>query len=121
LGAIGGAIGQFTEKAGSAAALAASDENLKDNIREVGDPAEVAKEIPAVSFNYKSEAGEDPAPTRLGVLAQDLEKTPLAYTVEDTPKGKMVNTAQLTFANTAMLSDLAKKFDRLMKMYQEVI
>lgn len=109
IGAIGGAIGAF------------SDENLKDNIQEVGEPSEVAAEIPAVTFNYKEEAGEDPDPTRLGVLAQDLEKTPLAYTVEDTPKGKMVNTAQLTLANTAMLGDLARKLERAMKMYEEMI
>lgn len=91
-----------------------SDRNLKTNIKDDdGSMLEaVAKSIRGHKFNYKPESGEDPGKQEYGVMAQDLEKTPLKNTVMDTPNGKMVDTRRLTTENTAMISDLSRKLDK---------
>jgi hypothetical protein len=103
-----------TMASAAVAAMMSSDKNAKTNIRdEDGDMLEeVAKAIRGHKFNYKSGYGEDPGKEEFGVMAQDLEKTPLKTTVIDTPKGKMVDTRRLTTANTAMISDLSRKLDK---------
>ncbi len=66
----------------------------------------------SVSFGTRKEKTSGAA-ALFGVEAQDLEKTPLASVVMDTPQGKMVDTRHLTTANTAMISELSKKVDTL--------
>lgn len=75
----------------------------------------LAKKVGAYQFSYK---GGDKA-RRTGIMAQELEQTPLGYTVQDTPNGKMIDVAQLTGANTAMLADLARKVDDVVKFFGE--
>lgn len=99
--------------AGVTGALA-SDENLKDNIKETDLLKPVGKEVRQISYTYK---GSDHPEN--GISAQDLEKTPLKSVVLDTPQGKMVDTKRLTTANTGMIADLARKVDKILQFYKE--
>lgn len=95
------------------AAAVASDRKLKTKIEEADDDAtDMLDGLKAYTYRYKDEdkfgAGE-----RLGIMAQDLEKAGLGHTVMDTPSGKMVNTAQLTTSNTAMLAAINKRLKKL--------
>lgn len=103
----------------SFAAMLFSDENLKEDIKDgYGILDRVSRAVDLKSYKMKPEAGGK-GDTEQGVLAQDLEKTPLAFTVQDTPEGKMVDTRKLTTANTGMLSDLSKKVDTLYSFLKE--
>jgi hypothetical protein len=93
--------------------IAASDEKLKDNIKETKKANSSIEEfldaVKSVSFNYK---GDDK--NRDGVIAQDLEKTKLGdQMVKDTPQGKMVDFGQ-GFAN--LLAAQAELNERLKKI-----
>ena len=102
---------------GAALATAAlSDKNAKTDINDgYGILDAVTKQVNPKSFKYKQETGEDQS-KHFGVMAQDLEKTPLAYTVKQGDDGmKRVDTGQLTLGNTAMISEMSKKLDELSK------
>jgi hypothetical protein len=107
-----GGLGQAA-MGGAALGMAFSDEGKKENIKDGKGVLEfVLSRMPSKIFNYKpGDAGlaKNPNEARLGVMAQDLEKTPLKAVVTDTPDGKMVDTPQLTLANTALISDMGKK------------
>lgn len=88
--------------AASTIPLLFSDSRVKDNVK-------------TVSYTYKGSSRPE-----IGVLAQDLEKTPLKTSVVEGPGGvKMVDTRRLTTQNTAMIADLARKVDRLAKAWGE--
>lgn len=90
--------------AGAAAGML-SDENAKD-IKGKPDIAAILNKIDPIRFTYK----KDPEKVEhVGVTAQNLEQTPLAGAVKETPDGKKLDTGQLTGANTAMLADLHKR------------
>jgi hypothetical protein len=97
-----------------------SDENVKDNIKPSNiddlvkkaksDPiADLVAKVRPVDFNYKPESGEDPTKNRVGVLAQDLEKTSMKDNVVDTPEGKQIDVGQQTMSNTNLIVQLAQK------------
>lgn len=66
------------------------------------------------AYNYREGSGEDTGKRRYGVMAQDLERTPMgASIVQDTPRGKMVDTRQATGTLLASVSDLQKQLDEL--------
>lgn len=103
----------------SSAALLFSDEDVKTDIKDgYGILERVTKAVGPKTFKVKPEAGGT-GDTDVGIIAQDLEKTPLASTVVDTPEGKMVDTRKLTTANTGMLSELSKKVDTLYSFLKE--
>jgi hypothetical protein len=118
LGTLAGAGSQLLTGGGMGGALAAlSDKDAKTGIQKDGGRAleKVSRSLNSYDFKYK---GDDKK--RVGVMAQDLEKTPLSYTVQKGPDGlRRVDTAQLTMANTAMLTDLAKKLDDALGIYKE--
>ena len=96
----------------SAGAALLSDEREKMDVKDgYGILQAVTARVKPKSFAYRA----DPGTERQGVMAQDLERTPLAYTVKDTPEGKVVDSAQLTGANTAMISELSRKVDSIGK------
>lgn len=96
----------------SAGAALLSDKREKMDIKDgYGILEAVTERVKPKAFAYKA----DPGTERVGIMAQDLEKTPLAYTVKETPEGKTVDSAQLTGANTAMISELSKKVDTIGK------
>ena len=109
---IGNAIGTGFSAIGTAAAIA-SDKRAKTNIRDGGDMlSSVADAVRGHKFNYKSSPGQE----EYGVMAQDLEKTPLANTVQEGQDGvKRVDTGRMTMANTAMISDLSRKLDKALE------
>jgi hypothetical protein len=119
INAISGLVGNVGGLlAGSGGADAVSDKNQKDCIKDT-DPLDGVRGVRSVEYNYKTSSGEDPSPKRVGILAQDLEKTPLKAVVKETSRGKVVDTPQLTLANTSMIAELTKKLDKAMKFYQE--
>lgn len=66
------------------------------------------------AYNYTPDSGEDPSKRRYGVMAQDLEKTPMgASVVHDTPGGKVVDTRMASGVQFAALSDLQRQLDEL--------
>jgi hypothetical protein len=89
-----------------------SDERCKTDIS--GDDGlleALAKSVRGHTFRYKGSPHEE-----VGVMAQDLEKTPLKSTVAAGPDGiKRVDTQRLTMGNTAMIGDLARKLDKALE------
>lgn len=118
IGAYGGTKpeGSWIEKYGpaiaGAAAIAASDRRLKTDIGQGDDAASKAIDgVKAHVYSYKDEKyGKGP---RLGVMAQDLEKSGLGHAVIDTPDGKMVHGGHLSTANTAMIAALGRRVAEL--------
>jgi hypothetical protein len=92
-----------------------SDKNAKTDIKDgYGILEQVTKVVNPKMFKYKTGVGEDSSKPRVGVMAQDLEKTPLASTVVTGPDGyKRVDTGQLTLGNTAMITELSDKLDKV--------
>lgn len=80
-----------------------------------------AASIPAYRFRYKEpfaqQYGSEP---RVGVMAQDLERSPLtAASVRERPDGlKTVDTGQLTMSNTATLSEVAREIEDIRRMVE---
>jgi hypothetical protein len=112
-----GTIGNI---AGVVAPLIASDVNVKKNIEGILDKVMVGKPSPVdaildkvydkgqggVTFDYNGEAdGTD----HLGVVAQDLEGSPLKNVVKDTPNGKAIDTGELSTANLNLIIELASR------------
>lgn len=66
------------------------------------------------SYDYKnpSQPGATHG-TQVGPMAQDLEHTAAAATVHNTPTGKVVDAPRLTMVNTAAISELQRKMERL--------
>jgi hypothetical protein len=101
------ALGAMATGIGS---LLLSDKNAKYDIHDgYGMLERVVKEVGPKVYKYKGDTVE-----RSGIMAQDLEKTPLAHTVVETGNGKAIDTKQLTTANTAMISELSRKVDDAM-------
>ena len=94
------------QAAGAAGSLIMSDKNVKTNIKPSTTLEQLMKKVRPVTYDYKD---NPEAPPRAGVLAQDLEKTPLANSVVDTPAGKALDTEQLTPQILSMLIEMAHK------------
>lgn len=96
--------------------LMASDEKLKDIEGKSPDMDEFMESLRPIAFSYKSggvRKGESPG-RQIGVLAQDVEKTPEGRTmVEDTPDGKMLNTRKGFGAILAALAELHDEIEDL--------
>ena len=78
---------------------------------------QVLAKVRPVKFDYKDEGD---GANRVGVIAQDIEKSPLKAAVIDTPQGKAIDTAQLTGGNTAMILELAQMVNDLRKELAQV-
>lgn len=64
-------------------------------------------------FEYRAQTGLDTRP-RAGILAQDLERTPLGRSiVRETPRGKALDVGQLSGANAAMIGRLNERLRKL--------
>jgi hypothetical protein len=103
----------FLNTAGSIAggiAAMMSDKRAKEDVSEA--PCGIARRLRGYVYKYKNRANGDG--DQVGVMAQDLEKTPLRSTVIDTPQGKVIHGAKLAGANTAMIADLQKQIDSVM-------
>lgn len=95
------------------AAILASDENLKHKVRGADEAIkETLDELKPYYWEYKNPTfgtGE-----YVGVMAQDLEKTPVGkLVVFDTPEGKMINTQKLVPMMMAALASQQKRINEL--------
>ena len=96
-------------------AAAASDENLKENIKDTeGKARDFIEVISPKLYDYKDEKfgkGE-----HIGILAQDLEKSELGKSmVMDTPEGKMVDFGKGFGAVLAAVAEINEKLAQLEK------
>lgn len=96
-----------------------SDETKKDFTEAPKNISKCLEDIDAFIYRYKDSAKEENPEltddkTHVGVMAQEMEQNPvLENAVEDTDDGKVVDIKTLTMDNTALLSDLAKRFNAL--------
>ena len=111
IGMIGTAIAAYGAYKG-AALIAASDIRAKTNISPgSGEVESFLDALNSYKYEYKDPSGSDEAGMFLGVMAQDLEKSPMgASFVKDTPKGKMVDYGH---GLAAILASQANIHDRL--------
>lgn len=103
-----GMVGQ-----GAQVASMASDRRLKTDVKD-GDGAvrKTLKGLREFAYRYKDEKfGEG---DQVGVMAQDLERTPIGkQVVRETPAGKMVDGVKLSGFNTAALVNLSRRIEEL--------
>lgn len=100
-------ISGIGQGATTAAMFAASDRNSKKNISDgANEVRSFLDALEAKTYEYKN--GKQPGANgeRLGVIAQDIEKTPMDYMVIDTDKGKQIDYGQGFGAILAALADM---------------
>ena len=98
-------------------ALSQPDETRAARERDTTLPREMMRSLDGgYAYNYREGSGEDPTRRRYGVMAQDLERTPMgASLVEDTPRGKVIDTRQAAGTLLASVSDLQRQIDEMKK------
>lgn len=96
-----------------------SDEKLKEEIKEAPKLKELTEKIKPVGFKFKDEMGQGDG-EHVGVIAQDLEKTPLKENVVDTSAGKMINPAKQENSNLNMIVQLSRKVNEILKNRSKV-
>lgn len=121
LGALGSALGSAAGLVG--AAILASDETLKNLYPDMGDDIlDAFRKIRSCEFQYTPEAQEMAetetlpgvdADTHMGVSAQDVEAVLPDAVIENENGHKLVDTKEMTMANTAAIAELARKVKEL--------
>lgn len=104
-----GQLGSLAMGAAQIGAMALfSDKNLKDDVKPADKEAnDMLKNMKATTWSYKDDPKKE---TRLGILAQDLEKSKMGKSlVVDTPKGKAVDMVKALSAVLAVQSALDKR------------
>lgn len=106
--------------------MQSSDERLKNIFGDNEDIIKVFSKINAIEFKYNDKAKEIPGgeekgideDLHLGIKAQDLEKSPLTASAvsEDESGNKIVDTKELTMANSAVLSEICKRLEAIEKV-----
>lgn len=78
-------------------------------------PAQMMEQLQPYSYNYKQGVpGEDTGRRRFGVMAQDLQKSPMgASIVEETPNGKMLDARHATGVHFAAEANLHQRLKGL--------
>lgn len=119
-GLIGTGLGAAATVIGSAIA---SDETLKTIYPDMGDDIlDAFRKIRSIEFNYTPEAQEEAKTEMLpgvdneehaGVSAQDVEAVIPEAVVENENGHKLVDTKEMTMANTAAIAELARKVKEL--------
>lgn len=104
-----------------------SDERTKEAVETPKDISKCLEDIDTFLFKYKKSVQEETPEladdkTHLGVMAQEMEQNPvLENAVEETEEGtKVVDVKTLTMDNTALLADLAKRFNALEERLNEL-
>lgn len=100
-----------------------SDERLKNIFGDNEDIIKIFSKINAIEFKYNDKAqqiagGEEKGidnDLHLGIKAQDLEKSPLTESAvsEDANGNKIVDTKELTMANSAVISEICKRLEAI--------
>lgn len=89
-----------------------SDKKQKEDVKAAPDVMAILAKLDPVRFKYKPEA-EEGSGEHVGVMAQDIEKTPMKENVVDTPEGKMVDTRKQEMSNLDLIVQLASKIKEL--------
>jgi hypothetical protein len=106
-----GALNGMSQAAAKGAV--ASDRRLKTQIDDGDDAASKSIDgLKAYTFKYSDESKHGMG-KRLGVMAQDLRKAGLGHAVFDTKDGLVVNGAQLSTSNTAMIGALGRRLAKI--------
>ena len=105
--------------------MESSDERLKNIFGDNEDIIKIFSKIDAIEFKYNDKAHEAPdaeehgvdEDLHLGIKAQDLEKNPLTESAvsEDEYGHKIVDTKELTMANSAVISEICKRLEAIEK------
>ena len=105
--------------------MESSDERLKNIFGDNEDIIKIFSKIDAIEFKYNDKAHETPDAEEhgvdndlhLGIKAQDLEKNPLTESAvsEDEHGHKIVDTKELTMANSAVISEICKRLEAIEK------
>lgn len=86
-----------------------SDERQKQDAR-TAEPARMMDALTPYAYHYKPESGQDPSKQRYGIMAQDLERTPMgASVVNDTPQGKQIDVPQAVGVSLASLANVNQR------------
>ncbi len=106
--------------------MQSSDERLKNIFGDNEDIIKLFSKINAIEFKYNDKAHDIPGgeekgideDLHLGIKAQDLEKNPLTASAvsEDENGNKIVDTKELTMANSAVLSEICKRLEAIEKV-----
>ena len=93
-----------------------SDERAKQNIGHVDSVSDQLSEVEPVTFDYKK--GYGPSGGRVGVIAQDLERTPVGKTIVQTKqfKGQNVKTIDPNAAVSALLANASEQAKRIKEL-----
>ena len=119
MGAISSGLKDAATIAGSAITAVASDETLKNLYPDMGeDILNAFRKIRSCEFTYTPEAVEKTKveilpgvdeDTHMGVSAQDVESVLPEAVVDNGSGHKLVDTKEMTMANTAAIAELARK------------
>ena len=119
MGAISSGLKDAATIAGSAITAMASDETLKNLYPDMGeDILDAFRKIRSCEFTYTPEAIEKTKveilpgvdeDTHMGVSAQDVESVLPEAVVDNGSGHKLVDTKEMTMANTAAIAELARK------------
>lgn len=119
MGAISSGLKDAATIAGSAITAMASDETLKNLYPDMGeDILNAFRKIRSCEFTYTPEAVEKTKveilpgvdeDTHMGVSAQDVESVLPEAVVDNGSGHKLVDTKEMTMANTAAIAELARK------------
>lgn len=89
-----------------------SDKRAKTAIRDKSLADALGKEVHGVTFEYRPGLGDGPG-ERFGIMAQELERVIPGVVAEGVDGLKRVDAGHLTMANTALLSEMAKRIKAL--------
>lgn len=119
MGAISGGLRDAATVAGAAIAAMASDETLKNLYPDMGeDILNAFRKIRSCEFTYTPDAIEKTKveilpgvdeDTHMGVSAQDVEAVLPEAVIDNGSGHKLVDTKEMTMANTAAIAELARK------------
>lgn len=106
--------------------MQSSDERLKNIFGDNEDIIKIFSKINAIEFKYNDKAHDIPGgeekgideDLHLGIKAQDLEKNPLTASAvsEDENGNKIVDTKELTMANSAVITEICKRLETIEKV-----
>jgi len=105
-------LGLLMQGVGMAAGMYMSDKKVKDGVKDSEkDVSEMFDKLSSKKYSYK----EDPdKKEHLGILAQDLEKSPMGKAIViETPKGKAVDAMKALSALMAAQSTIHKRLKKI--------
>ena len=95
--------------------LGYSDQRLKENIVDYSKGLDAIKALRPVNYNFKGELGDQTNhKTYAGLIAQEVEQTPLANMIGEGPNGyKSLDSSELTYTLINAVKELSAQVDAL--------